>query len=275
VAIESATRIIGVKLEANFVNSSALLAAAAAMAASTGSAGAADLYQKARPVSAPAPSWEGLYVGGSVGASWLNSTLDDSGANVFGAYYGGSGLSQNANALGFIGGLQAGYNWQSRNFVYGLEGDFSWIAGGKASANGSLVDYSGYATNKTSRVDALATFRARFGIDMGGTLPYLTAGLAVGHIKNSYTLTAPAGYGAGGAISSSKSSWEPGIVIGGGIEHQFSNSRWSVKGEVLWVGFKDTHYSAPAAAAYYAGTQGTVSSSNNMTIGRLGLYYRF
>jgi len=250
-------------MEMKFASSSALLAAAAA-AASAGSATAADLYTKAPPAFAPIPSWQGFYVGGTVGASWLHSTQDDS-AVAFTGYYGGSGSSQNANGLGFIGGLQAGYNWQSRNFVYGLEGDFSWTTS-KASSNGTISSgYSGYTTNKSSKVDALATLRARFGIDMGGTLPYLTVGLAAGQIKNSYTL----GYG-GGFLSNSKTTWAPGIVVGGGVEHQFANSRWSVKSEILWVGFKDTHFNG--LAGYGAGT---VTMSNSMTIGRLGLNYRF
>ena len=98
-------------------------------------------------------------------------------------------------------------------------------------------------------------------------MPYLTAGFALADVKNSYTL----GYAGGGSISSStRSSWQPGVVFGGGIEHQFTN-HWSVKGEVLWVGLKDT--TIPAVPGYAAG--GNVQFSNSMVIGRVGLNYRF
>jgi outer membrane immunogenic protein len=261
------------KANAKFVNSTALFAAAAA-AASTNSAMAADLITKAHPDFSP--TWQGFYVGGSLGASWLNSTNDDSSANVFGGYYGGgsagNGSRQTATALGFIGTLQAGYNWQDRNFVYGVEGDISWIGSSKATSNGTLVDYTGYTTTKTSKIDALATLRARFGFDFNGTMPYLTAGLAVGEIKNSYTVgDLPAALGS--TMSSSKTSWQPGLVVGGGIEHQFTNSHWTFKGEVLWVGFKDTSLDAPQLLGI--GQAGTVTFSNSLVLGRIGMNYRF
>jgi outer membrane immunogenic protein len=216
-----------------------------------------------------APNWQGLYVGGSIGASWLNSTQDDGGANLFG--YGGGGQSQKSSSLGFLAGLQAGYNFQDRNFVYGLEADISWAGGAKTSSNSSFINYSGYSGAKTSQVDGLATFRARFGYDFGGTMPYLTFGAAIGQIKNSYNIT---GYTGSTLSSASKTSWEPGIVVGGGIEHRFTNSPWSIKGEVLWVGFKDSKVDV-AGIPGYAGQNGSVKFSNDMVLGRLGLNYRF
>jgi outer membrane immunogenic protein len=118
------------KLESKTATSTALFAAAAAAASATSTgAMAADLALKApTPV---LPTWQGLYVGGSVGASWLNSVQDDSAASIFGYY--GDGTRQTASGLGILGGLDIGYNWQDRNFVYGVEADFSWVAGGKAS----------------------------------------------------------------------------------------------------------------------------------------------
>ncbi|MGZ5801872.1 MAG: hypothetical protein ACXWJZ_14705, partial [Burkholderiaceae bacterium] len=58
-------------------NSTAAFAAAAAAASGASSADAADLVRKT-PAASPAPwqnavSWEGWYVGGSLGASWLKS----------------------------------------------------------------------------------------------------------------------------------------------------------------------------------------------------------
>ncbi len=57
---------------------------------------------------APAPvyNWTGFYVGAHVGYGWASSGLGD--------------------LDGFLGGVQAGYNWQfSRNWVFGIEGDIS------------------------------------------------------------------------------------------------------------------------------------------------------
>jgi opacity protein-like surface antigen len=63
------------------------------------------------------------------------------------------------------------------------------------------------------------------------------------------------------------------VVVGAGIEHQFG-THWSARAEVLWVGFKDTQLTAPFLAPG-AGSPGTVSFSNDMVIGKLGLNYRF
>jgi outer membrane immunogenic protein len=256
--------------DTKIVNSTALLAAVAAAAASS-PASAADLIMKASPMSTFAPTWQGLYVGGSIGASWLNSTQDDGGVSLFG-YYGGSGASQKANSLGFLAGLQAGYNFQDRNFVYGLEADISWAGGAKATTTSTFANYSGYSGTKTSQIDGLATFRARFGYDFGGTMPYFTFGVAVGDIKNTYSV---AGYNGAARGSVSKSSWQPGLALGGGIEHRFSNSPWSIKGEVLWVGFKDTKLDAPSQGVAGYATTGNVKFSNDLVLGRIGLNYRF
>jgi outer membrane immunogenic protein len=251
------------KLESKTATSTALFAAAAAAASATSTgAMAADLALKApTPV---LPTWQGLYVGGSVGASWLNSVQDDSAASIFGYY--GDGTRQTASGVGILGGLDIGYNWQDRNFVYGVEADFSWVAGGKASTTSVISGYNADTGNKSSRVQGLATFRGRFGFDIDGTMPYLTAGFAEAQVRNSYSIA----YLGAPTTFSNTTTWQPGIVLGGGIEHQFTN-HWSVKGEVLWVGLKDT--TIPAVPGYAAG--GNVQFSNSMVIGRVGLNYRF
>jgi outer membrane immunogenic protein len=249
------------------VNSSAVLAAVAAAAASS-PASAADLIMKAAPMSTFAPNWQGLYVGGSVGATWLNSTQDDGGVNLFG--YVGGAQSQKASSLGALAGLQAGYNFQDRNFVYGLEADISWAGGAKATTNSTFSSYSGYSGTKTSKIDGLATFRARFGYDFGGTMPYFTFGVALGEIKSTYA----AAYGGTSLGGASKTSWEPGLAVGGGIEHRFTNSPWSIKGEMLWVGFKDTKLDVVGVPGY-AGNNGSVKFSNDLVLGRIGVNYRF
>jgi outer membrane immunogenic protein len=272
------------------------VALAAAAAASSG-AMAADLSFKA-PAPAPMPisGWQGLYIGGSVGASWLHSIQDDTGAVggitsfPFGLGYSSTtgGSSSTARALGALGGLDLGYNFQSGNFVYGAEADFSWL-GGTASSNGSFVNTSGYGgaggvklsyagtTARSSKVDELATFRARFGIDFNGTLPYLTAGFALGHTKNTFTATGAGYTGVTTSATVTQTSWVPGIVIGGGIEHKLTQN-WTLRGEIMWVGFQDKTVNNPLASTTYSNltsTGGPVKFSNDLTLGKIGLNYRF
>jgi outer membrane immunogenic protein len=240
-----------VNLETKFLSSTAAFAAAAAAATAT-SANAADLITKA-PL-APSQSWQGYYVGGSLGVSWLNSDPDSVGSYGYSV----AGVSK-SSGVGILGGLQAGYNWQDRNFVYGIEGDISFVGAGKATSNGSLLAYGGYAASKSSQIQGLGTLRARVGWDFGGTMPYLTGGFALGSIKHSYT----DGY----TGSYSKTSWVPGLALGAGVEHMITNTRWTVRGEVMWVGFQSTNLDL---------TPGYSTKFNDTLLtAKVGLNYRF
>jgi outer membrane immunogenic protein len=85
-----------------------------------------------RPVQAPflpprAFSWTGFYLGGNVGAGF--GTTETS-INVGPALTAVTGTPVTATAPlvsetfnGFVGGIQAGYNWQAGVFVLGVEGD--------------------------------------------------------------------------------------------------------------------------------------------------------
>ena len=76
---------------------------------------------------APFIDWTGFYVGGHIGGGW--GTKD-----VFDPSQGGV-LIASGNVSGFLGGVQAGYNYQVNNWlVLGVEGDFSWadVHGGLA-----------------------------------------------------------------------------------------------------------------------------------------------
>ena len=77
---------------------------------------AADMAFKAPPptVSVALYNWSGLYVGGNFGGAWTSGSLNIPGNNFYG------GLTD------FIGGVQAGYNFQAGDFLYGVEVTFDW-----------------------------------------------------------------------------------------------------------------------------------------------------
>ena len=82
----------------------------------SGSALASDLPTKApvykAPIAEPPYNWSGFYVGANFGGGWSNGSLNIPGNNLYG------GLSE------FIGGVQAGYNFQASHFLFGVEGEF-------------------------------------------------------------------------------------------------------------------------------------------------------
>ncbi len=92
------------------------------------SAGAADLSRPVRPAPVPVVlpyNWTGFYVGGHIGGGWQDgdSTLLGAPAPLFFPL----GTTQSGSGSGFLGGVQAGYNYQlSPNWLVGIEGDISW-----------------------------------------------------------------------------------------------------------------------------------------------------
>jgi outer membrane immunogenic protein len=210
-------------------------AAGAAAVAAAGGAQAADMAMpyKAPPLEPAAASWAGWYVGVNAGAAWQH-------ANTTSPY--GQAIT---DVSGFIGGGQLGYNWQDGNFVYGLEGDISGLTG-TASKAGGLV---------SNKIDWLSTVRGRMGLAVGNTMAYVTGGLAIGGVNNSF------GFG-----TYSDTSTKVGWAVGGGIEHMLWDRHWTVALEGLFVDLGRSSASAFGKTTHF---------SNQAMIGRFKLNYRF
>jgi outer membrane immunogenic protein len=78
----------------------------------------------------PTYNWTGVYVGGHVGYGWAEKqwTLVTSSIPLTCAQVMAFGYNcQNSHSPdGFLGGAQAGYNWQYGQWVIGVEGQWSW-----------------------------------------------------------------------------------------------------------------------------------------------------
>src|SRR5215831_19195708 len=135
---------------------------------------AADMPIKAPRYIEPAASWEGWYVGVHAGAAWQQT---QTASDELGAFFGSSSFSK----TGFIGGGQIGYNWQHGDFVFGLEGDISGLSGKNSGPPG--FPFFSY-TAMQSQIRWLSTVRGRYGLAVGNTMAYATAGVAVGGVKN-------------------------------------------------------------------------------------------
>src|SRR5262245_53890222 len=103
-----------------------LLATTALLAFTVGSASAADMAVKARPLPPPPPAcaqFGGFYLGGNVGYAFLDHKFND--RDGLGAFI-DTGLGNNLHAenSNWLGGVAIGYNWQSRCTVFGLVADW-------------------------------------------------------------------------------------------------------------------------------------------------------
>lgn len=105
----------------------------------TSAASAADLkpVYKAPPAPVATYSWTGFYVGGSIGARWMDADwtttcLQPASAGVTCPNSAGfPGLLATDNPAGFSdtswrASVYGGYNWQVNTWVFGIEGDYGW-----------------------------------------------------------------------------------------------------------------------------------------------------
>src|SRR3984885_3894996 len=178
----------------------ALIAAALIAAVWTSSVEAADLPYQPYTVNQPLNmySWAGPYLGGNIGWDW------------------GSVDNNPTKPSGFVGGVQAGYNFQNGPWVFGIEGDFQ---GTGASDT--------FAPWKFSN-PWFGTVRGRAGYALNNILFYGTAGLAFGELQ-------------GQTFSGAESHTNAGWTVGVGAEVGLARN-WSAKLEYLYVDLNDSNF---------------------------------
>jgi outer membrane immunogenic protein len=167
-------------------------------------------------------SWAGPYLGGNVGYAW---------GNVDNAW---------AKPSGFVGGVQAGYNWQQLGSP--------WVFGIEADIQGSSADDT-FAAWKFSN-PWFGTVRGRGGYAFSNLLIYGTLGLSFGELRaNTFGL--------------SESHTNIGWTAGVGAEFGFAPN-WSAKIEYLYVDLANSNFVITGAS--HGLSFGTV---------RAGVNYRF
>ncbi|MFO1109588.1 MAG: outer membrane beta-barrel protein [Bradyrhizobium sp.] len=226
-----------------------LAAAAAAAFAAAPPASAADFgarynYNKAPAYAAPIWTWTGFYVGGHLGGAFSSD-------NSF------NGLALTNNDARFMGGVQAGTDWQfSGNWVVGAEGQLSWLSRNNASA----VFPGGFVYSNDQR--ALASITARLGYSFGAALVYVKGGYAYSSNRDVVT------FGGVPIAFALDSDHNNGWTIGAGAEYMFAPN-WSVKAEYQYYDFGDSRFVAPAALVPF----GTFHNDEHTL--KVGVNYRF
>ncbi|HET7847720.1 MAG TPA: outer membrane protein, partial [Pseudolabrys sp.] len=287
--------------------SSRLLIAAVLCTAPISIASAADLPLKAPPITAPAPSWTGFYVGANIGGGWGRRSVDytpNDPATVFlfdpVSGLGGAPPATSFTSSGVLGGLQVGYNWQcDSNWLIGLETDFNWsgVSGSRSQAFELRPDPDVAVENASvdERIKWFGTVRARLGyLPTDNLLAYVTAGFAYGRVEhgasyininpNTGTLSfAAGGFGARcfvgetcftGASRSVSTGW----TLGGGLEYALSRNV-TIKAEYLYVNLKSNPVTETALRLGGPSTKLASFNANfsrtSLSVARLGLNWRF
>lgn len=174
-------------------------------------------------------NWAGAYFGAHAG------TGEASYDGVFDSGEGDPLLQSFASDLdldGAVGGVHAGYNWQTGAFVHGIEADITFT-----DFTDSATDRDGGPTDGISgKVDRLATLRARAGFAAGNILVFATGGLAftdASYTANNGPLSAPTSSG-----TAEFGDMHSGYVVGGGVEVMRGN-RMSFRVEGLMYEFNE------------------------------------
>jgi outer membrane immunogenic protein len=191
---------------------SRIILVAAALIAAVSSVQAADLpYGSRGPYTVAQPlnmySWAGPYLGGNIGWNW------------------GSVDSNPTKPSGFVGGAQAGYNWQTGPWVFGIEGDLQ--------GNGASDTFAPWKFSNPW----FGTVRGRAGYAINNILLYGTAGLAFGELS-------------GQTFGLSENHTNLGWTVGLGAEVGLAQN-WSAKVEYLYVDLNDSNFTITGAQNGY------------------------
>lgn len=177
--------------------------------------------------------------------------------------------SNSASASSFLGGAQAGYNWQRGSFVYGFETDFS-VLDLKSEMNTVLSPSplplpTAYTD---AQVNWYGTVRGRLGWSSGPVLFYGTGGLAYGRVDlESNVSRNPL------SLISQTSSVRSGWVAGGGIEYMWRPN------VIVNLGYQyvdlGTISVASSTAAFGGALSQSASAHANFSVVTAGLSWRF
>jgi outer membrane immunogenic protein len=259
-----------------------LLIAGAILAsfAATQSASAADMALKAPPPPV-IYDWTGFYLGINGGYSWGRSATDFTGPGLV-------PFSTSQKMNGWLGGGQAGYNWQfNKSWVLGLEADIQGTGQRGTDALPTsppcpLVVVAVVPCTTTTgtfqqKLEWFGTVRARLGVEPSDHwLLYVTGGLAYGDIKTIATASAVTTAGAGGPVTgtatatASNSTIKAGWTIGGGAEWVLSGP-WTAKLEYLYMDYG--HVSTSLALVGFYPLLNTNSHVTDNVV-RAGINYR-
>lgn len=222
---------------------------------------------------APVYSWTGFYIGGELGGGWASETVaivtQTSATPGFPV-----GFSSTRDLSGFLGGVNAGYNYQINQFVIGIDGDYTW-----ADLTGSTSDVSpttGDVDHHSSRIDWISTVTGRLGwVFNSNWLLYGKGGWAwAGWSGTTSTFNATQTTLLNTLTSSTtRDGWTAGV----GLEWGFAPG-WSAKVEYDYVGFDQITF-APTEVNAKTGAVGfpirNATSDLNMVKGGVDYHFNF
>ena len=235
-------------------------AIAAAVSLLSSSAFAADIASPVEEVT-PIFSWTGAYVGLNVGFGGGKAkhpiNLSDGAGTTF------LDGSANLTSSGFLGGVQAGYNYQIDQWVVGVEADFQGSGiKGEGSFSADIPGGPSFDAKAGTRLDWYGTVRGRAGVlATDRFLVYATGGLAYGRTKSYLKAD-------GDELSAKKT--KAGWTIGAGAEYALTDNV-SFKTEYLYTDLGKANLFDDE----FLGANASLDRKFNFHTVRVGINYKF
>jgi opacity protein-like surface antigen len=196
-----------------------------------GSTNPALVYKAAAPAVRPW-TWGGYYIGANAGYAWasdpFNNRLVNNTVPLFGI-----------DSAGFVGGFQAGVNWQSGSLVGGLEIDLSGSDIKGSTTNSTAGPGVVEQATQTDKLDWFGSARARLGyLVTPDVLLYATGGPGWARMAaDQETVRTLIGFPPPTTTSSVIPTWLFGWVAGAGVETRLWNTNWLARLEYLHYDF--------------------------------------
>lgn len=260
-----------------------------------GMAQAADMPLKAPPMVAAPFSWTGFYVGGHVGYGWGEKAfgLPELAGEQFGDCYGKfqkcfdfSELGSEAfkhKLSGFLGGVQAGVNYQVGVWVLGVEGQFSWTKMDETSTTklgefyfaNCWYDFTKDINLKaTTEVNWVATVAGRIGYTFDRFMLFAKGGVAFADQDYNWVVSK----GDYELLKAKFGETRTGWMVGAGAEWMLIGN-WSAKIEYNYMDFGSKTLNVAATECHYGECGGTsnlkVDIDEHMHVVKAGINYRF
>jgi opacity protein-like surface antigen len=222
---------------------------------------------KAPPPAVLPWSWAGFYLGAHAGYGWgrdpFNNQLLFNSVPLFGV-----------DSRGFVGGFQAGANWQSGSFVGGLEIDLSGTDIKGSTSNSGIFGGALAQGSQTEKFDRLGSARARIGyLVTPSLLLYATGGPGWARLVTDQETVATFPGIPPITTSFVTPTWMFGWTAGAGVETRLWNTNWLARVEYLHYDFgsgTSTQAFLPGGAALNIATSGHLTND----VVRAGLSYK-
>jgi outer membrane immunogenic protein len=222
------------------------------------------------PAAAQSYDWTGFYLGGQVGAQWLNSKSSFN-------FPGSPGLPASGrktfNDTSFMGGGQTGYNWQLSRvpLALGVEAD---LVGANHDTHGVIFRYGNVVDHFDGRseLDVQGSIRGRVGWAINRALLYATSGVGFGAGQATTIVTRDTV----GSANFGNSETLVGWTVGAGVEYALPfSSHWLLRAEYRYTDLGSIKVSSPGITFPAAAGSWTAKADFRTHAAIFGVNYKF